>query len=52
MPIEPRFAEERESAAAASDVANTPTVTKECSAIDIAGVESFSMLRIRFRKSI
>lgn len=40
MPITPRFAEEIESRAAASDVANSPAVTNECSAVDIAGVES------------
>lgn len=38
--IAPRFAYERERTAAASDVANIPAVTKECSAIDIEGIES------------
>lgn len=40
MPSTPRFAEEIDRIAAASDVANIPAVTKECSAVDIAGVES------------
>lgn len=40
VPTAPRFAEETEKIAAANDVANIPTVTKECNAIDIAGVES------------
>lgn len=40
VPIAPRFADETEKIAAASDVANIPAVTKECNAIDIAGVES------------
>lgn len=40
LPIAPRFAEERERIAAVNDVANIPAVTNECSAVDIAGVES------------
>lgn len=40
VPTAPRFAVEIERMAAASEVANIPTVTKECNAIDIAGVES------------
>lgn len=39
-PIAPRFAEESEIMAAASAVATVPTVTNECSAMDIGGVES------------
>ncbi len=38
--IAPRFAEESERMAAASAVAIVPIVTNECSAMDIAGVES------------
>lgn len=38
--IAPRFVEESERIAAASVVAKTPEVTNECSAVDIAGVES------------
>lgn len=40
VPSIPRFAEEIDRIAAASDVANIPAVTNECSAVDIAGVES------------
>lgn len=45
MPIAPRFAEDSDSAAAVSEVAKTPAVTKECSAIDVAGAESFVKFR-------
>jgi len=47
--IAPRFAVDSESAAAVSDVAITPEVTKEYNAIDIAGVES--IVRFRFLNS-
>lgn len=40
LAIAPRFVEEIERVAAASAVAKTPAVTNECSAVDIAGVES------------
>lgn len=40
VPTAPRFEDEIERIAAASEVPNIPTVTKECNAIDIAGDES------------
>lgn len=50
MLVAPRFAEESERIAAAREVANTPAVTKECRAVDIAGVESAKSFK-KYRNS-
>lgn len=49
VPTAPRFAEESERTAAASDVANTPAVTKEWNAIDISGTKSVSAKELEAR---
>lgn len=52
VPTAPRFAEEIERTAAASDVTNMPAVMNEWSAIEIEGVETAQKSFVCYRQGI